>query len=417
MQLWEGVHLALEQIRTEKLKSFFSVLGVVVGVMFLIIVVSVVEGMDRYVREDFSAQVSGINTLTVRRWSQEFIQIDGGDDVDWRERNRRPEVTLAEYEVLRTEMSTEGVIVGALAGVRGSVVGDNGQELNGTRSVGITSEMFEIRDWVVERGRPFSPQETVAGSSVAVIGTEIADLLYEDRDPIGRSIRVGGVPYRIVGVLEEQGSVFGQSLDNFLLVPIRSPARARTGPSAAISELTVQVPDPAMIPRAAIEAEGIMRRERRLRPTQTPNFAVDTAEDRLGAWDTISTVLFAALPGLVGISLVVGGIVIMNIMLVSVMQRTREIGVRKALGARRRDILLQVMIESATLSTLGAVGGVAIGIAIVSGLAAVTILPAAVDLVWMSVGVALGLVVGMAAGVYPALRASGLNPVDALRYE
>jgi len=417
MQLWEGVYLALEQIRTEKLKSFFSVLGVVVGVMFLIIVVSVVEGMDRYVREDFSSQVSGINTLTVRRWSNEFIQIDGGGDVDWRERLRRPEVTLAEYELLRREMSGEGVLVGALAGVGGSVVGDTGEEVNGARSVGITSEMFEIRDWVVERGRPFSAQETVAGSAVAVIGLEIADLLYEDRDPIGRSIRIGGVPYRIVGVLEEQGSVFGQSLDNFLLVPIRSPARTRTGPRAPVNEITVQVSDPARVPQAAIEVEGIMRRERRLRPTETANFAVDTAEERLGAWDTISAVLFTALPGLVGISLVVGGIVIMNIMLVSVMERTREIGVRKALGARRRDILLQVMIESATLSTLGALGGVAVGIAIVSGVAAVTILPAAIDIVWMSVGVGLGLLVGMAAGVYPALRASALNPVDALRYE
>ncbi len=416
MQLWEGVGLALEQIRTEKLKSFFSVLGVVVGVMFLIIVVSVVEGMDRYVREDFSSVVSGINTLTVRRWSNEFIQIDGGD-VDWRERLRRPEVTLAEYELLREEMTGDGVLVGALAGVGGSVVGENGMEVNGSRIAAITAEMFEIRDWVVERGRPFSAQETLAGSAVAVIGLEIADLLYEDREPVGRTIRVGGIPYRIVGVLEEQGSVFGQSLDNFLLVPIRSPARSRTGPNAPISEITVQVPDPALVPATGVEIEGIMRQERRLRPSDTPNFAVDTAEERLGAWDTISAVLFTALPGLVGISLVVGGIVIMNIMLVSVMERTREIGVRKALGARRRDILVQVMIESATLSTLGALGGVLVGIAIVSTLAAVTVLPSAIDPLWMTLGVALGLMVGMAAGIYPALRASALNPVDALRYE
>jgi len=416
MQLWEGVGLAIEQIRTEKLKSFFSVLGVIVGVMFLIIVVSVVEGMDRYVREDFSEQVSGINTLSIRRWSREFIELgDGG--VDWRERLRRPEVTLAEYELLRDELAGNGVLVGASMGVPGSVVGENGEVVNGTGKVAITSEMFEIRDWVVELGRPFSAQETVAGSAVTVIGTEVADILYEDRSPLGRSIRVGGVPHRIVGVLEERGSVFGQSLDNTLLVPIRSPAAPRTGPRASLSEVVVKVPSPDMVPAAEIQIEGIMREERRLRPTEITNFDIDTAEERLGAWDTISTVLFTALPGLVGISLVVGGIVIMNIMLVSVMERTREIGVRKALGARRRDILLQVMIESATLSTLGALGGVAVGIAIVSILAAVTILPAAVDVVWMTLGIALGLIVGMAAGVYPALRASALNPVDALRYE
>jgi putative ABC transport system permease protein len=417
MNLWEGVELAWTQIRTEKLKSFFSVVGVVVGVMFLIVVVSIVEGMDRYIREDFSAQVSGINTLTVRRWSDQVIDIGGGDDTDWRERLRRPQVTLAEYELLREELDHDGIRVGAIGGAGGSVVGDNGNEVNNVSVSGITSEIFEIRDWKVERGRPFSAQETIEGSAVAVLGLQTADVIFEGANPIGRTVRVAGVPYRVVGVLEEQGSIFGQTLDNRLLAPIRSPIRSRTGPRAPVNEIVVQVPDPEMIPAVRAEIEGIMRTERRLRPIDGPDFAIDTADDVLGAWDTISAVLFTALPGLVAISLVVGGIVIMNIMLVSVMQRTREIGVRKALGARRRDILTQVMIESAALSTFGAMGGVAIGVALTWLVGLLTPLPAAVDALWVSVGVGLGLLVGMVAGVYPALRASGMNPVDALRYE
>ncbi len=415
MQFWEGVHLALTQLRTEKLKSFFSLFGVIIGVMFLIIVVSIVEGMDRYIREDFSSEVSGINTLTIRRWEDGSFSF-GGDDVDWRERLRRPEVTLAEAQLLR-ESITADVIVGAISGAGGSVVGDNGNEANGVQIAAISREVFDIRDWQVEKGRPFSPQEDALGAAVVVLGMQTADVIFEGLEPLGRTVKVNGVPYRVIGVLEEQGTIFGQSLDNRLLAPIRSPIRTRTGPRAPVNEIVVKVPDPSMIPSVQAEVEGIMREERRLRPTQTANFSVQSADDVLGAWDTISRVLFTALPGLVTLSLVVGGIVIMNIMLVSVMERTREIGVRKALGARRRDILLQVMVESATLSTLGAIGGVAVGIGLTLLVAAFSPLPAAVDPLWVSVGVMLGLMVGMAAGVYPALRASGMHPVDALRYE
>jgi putative ABC transport system permease protein len=166
-----------------------------------------------------------------------------------------------------------------------------------------------------------------------------------------------------------------------------------------------------------LEVEGIMRARRQLRPAQPSNFAVETADDAISFWDNISRILFIALPGLVAISLVVGGIVIMNIMLVSVMERTREIGVRKALGARRRDILTQVLIESGTLSTVGAAFGVAAGLGFAMLISAVSPLPAAVSARWITVGVALGMVVGIVAGVYPASQASKLDPVDALRYE
>jgi putative ABC transport system permease protein len=184
-----------------------------------------------------------------------------------------------------------------------------------------------------------------------------------------------------------------------------------------VDQVVIQTLNPDRLRDAQMELEGIMRTRHRLRPGEPNDFALETAEEAISFWENISRILFTALPGLVAISLVVGGIVIMNIMLVSVMERTREIGVRKALGARRRDILTQVLIESATLSTVGAALGVAAGLGIAMLVAALSPIPAAVSFRWIALGVSLGLTVGIVAGVYPASRASKLDPVDALRYE
>ena len=250
-----------------------------------------------------------------------------------------------------------------------------------------------------------------------ILGVDTAELLFETLDPIGRRVRIRGFPYRVVGVLEEQGSLFGFSLDNRVIAPARSPIQAVTNPRGIVDQVVAQSLDPADLRDLQREIEGIMRARRRLRPAEENNFSVETADETLSFWDRISRILFLALPGLVGISLVVGGIVIMNIMLVSVMERTREIGVRKAIGARRRDILSQVLIESITLSGVGAVVGVTIGVGLTYLVATFSPLPAAVDAKWIALGVSLGLIVGIASGVYPASQASKLDPVDALRHE
>ena len=413
MQIWEGVTLAMNQLRSEKLKTFFSLLGVIMGVMFLIVVVTVIEGLDQYVREEVTAQVFGINTVTVGRWGNSDVN---ADEEVWRRRLRHPRLRYEDADAIREQLTIPALIA-VESSTSSDAIGDNGRTATGVRVTGASPELFVVRNLGIARGRAFSQQEADRGIPVVVLGKETAEVIFEDLDPIGRTVRLRGFPYRAIGVLEERGSLFGQSQDNFVVAPARSPIQSVTNPRGVISSVIIQASDPDQVRDIQQEVEGIMRSRRQLRPREANNFGAETAEDAISFWDNISRILFTALPALVAISLVVGGIVIMNIMLVSVMERTREIGVRKALGARRRDILTQVLIESITLSTVGAMFGVAAGLGIATLIAAVSPMPAAVSLKWIMVGVGLGTSVGITAGVYPATQASKLNPVDALRYE
>tara|TARA_B100000745_G_scaffold13013_1_gene9550 strand:- start:611 stop:1852 length:1242 start_codon:yes stop_codon:yes gene_type:complete len=413
MQVWEGVILAMQQLRSEKLKSFFSLIGVILGVMFLIVVVTIIEGLDRYVREEVTSQVFGVSTVTLRRWPEVDINTD---EERWRRRMRAPRLRYEDAEAIRARLTIPArIAIQSSSG--GTAVADNGRTATGVQLIGASPEVFPVRNLKIDRGRAFTEQEAATGTPVLVLGFETSEVLFEDLDPIGHTVRLRGFPYRVIGVLEERGSLFGMSLDNFAVAPHRSPIQAVLNPPGIVDEVIIQTVNPDRLLEAQMEAEGIMRTRRLLRPSETNNFALETADDAISFWDNISRILFTALPGLVAISLVVGGIVIMNIMLVSVMERTREIGVRKALGARRRDILTQVLIESATLSTVGAIFGVLVGIGIATLVASFSPMPAAVSAKWVALGVTLGLSVGIVAGVYPAFQASKLDPVDALRYE
>ncbi len=413
MQLWEGVTLAMTQLRAQKLKSFFALLGVMIGVMFLLVVVSVVEGMDRYIREDFSAQIFGINTVRLRRSPEVSFS---SDPEYWRTQRRRPRITYDDAEAVRRRLSVPARI-GVESGSSDPVVGDNGRTVTNVRVIGVSPEIFQIRNWAIERGRAFTPQEADRGTPVIVLGWGTADRLFGGSNPLERTVRIRGFPYRVIGVMEPLGSFFGKSLDNLVVAPARSAVQAFLNPRGVVDQVVVQTLDPSTLRETQAEIEGIMRARRGLRPTEENDFALETTEETLSFWDRISTVLFIALPGLVAIALVASGIVIMNIMLVSVMERTREIGVRKALGARRQDILTQVLIESASLSGMGALIGIALGIALSVILSATTPLPASVAPRWITLAMLLGVGVGIAAGVYPAARAARLDPVEALRYE
>ena len=413
MHLWEGVRLALGYIRSEKLKSFFSLLGVIVGIMFLIVVVSVVEGIDRYIREDFASMIFGVNTVSLQRSRPSIVD---GDPASVRRAARRPWIELSDAEAIRERLETPA-LVGTETNIVGEVEGPGGRKIENAILFAASPEIFTIRDFGVEHGRPFSQEEASRGASVAVLGKGTAEVLFEDEDPLGTIVRIRNVPYRVVGVIEELGSILGFSRDNTVIAPALSPLRRIVRRRDYVGEVVVQTESPEALREAQLELEGIMRARHGLRPSEPNDFDLETAEETLSFWDNISRVLFVAFPGLVAISLVVGGIVIMNIMLVSVMERTREIGVRKAIGARRRDILVQVLIETATLSSVGALVGIGIGIVLTMIVRAVSPLPAAVAPQWIVLGIVLGVSVGVVAGVYPAARAAKLNPVDALRYE
>ncbi len=413
MQFLEGVRLAWEQIRSQKLKSFFSLLGVIVGVMFLIVVVSIVEGMDQYIRGTLTERFFGVNTVTVNRTPR--VPLSASSE-QWRAWNRAPRLTFEDYEHLRERVSLP-VLISPESDATGELESNRGRKVENVRIVGAGAEIFDIRNWNVEQGRAFTRQEADRGVPVLVLGNSVAEVLFGATDPVGQRVRIRGFPYRVVGVLEDQGSFFGQSLNNFAVGPVRSPLQSFTAPRGRVDQILLKAGGPELVIPLWEEVVEVMRVRRRLGPGDYDNFAAETTEESLTVWERISQILFMALPGLVGISLVVGGIVIMNIMLVSVMERTREIGVRKALGARRADILAQVLIESGTLSGIGALFGVAIGVAVTVLVGAVSPLPAVVAPRWVLLGVSLGVVVGIVSGVYPASRAARLDPVDALRYE
>lgn len=415
MHLREGARLAVQQILQEKLKSTFSLLGVIIGTMFLVMVVSVVEGLDRYITEDFASEVFGINTIQLRRTPS--VQIST-TSAQWREWSRRPAITFDDAEALRGAFSVP-VRIGTetMGSGSGEVRSWSGVVAPNVQISTISHEIFEIRTLVVEEGRPFSPQESDRGTPVVVLGRSVADALFPDSDAVDQRVRIRSFPFRVIGVLESQGNLFGQSLDNRALIPPHTPIARLMGAPNTVENVVIQAIHPEDLPTALMEAEGAMRVERRLRPGEESDFQLDTAEQSLAFWDQISRVLFIALPGLVGISLVVGGIVIMNIMLVSVMERTREIGVRMAIGATRKDIVSQFLVEAGTLSGVGAIVGVAIGAGMAAAVRALSPLPAAVAPQWVALAVFLGVAVGVIAGVYPAVHASRMDPVAALRYE
>jgi putative ABC transport system permease protein len=413
VRLLEAVGMALRTIRSQKLKSFFSLIGVLIGVTFLIAVVSIVQGMNRYMVDRFANTLVGANTFELRQ--RPLITTDNVPEevqLAWR---RRPRISYEDADYVRERVQTPAAF--AKFCEDRVAVHYNGKVARDVYLRGTEESYFDIKDYEIAAGRAFTDQEVRSALPVLVIGEEVAKKLLVGVDPIGKTVTIGGLPYRIIGVAAKQGNLFGISLDKFAIMPFSAPGRRLICPINVLDALIVQTADPTSMQTALAEAEAIMRSRRQLKPWQENNFAIETAKGALGSWEKISRILFIALPGLVAISLVVGGIVIMNIMLMAVSERTREIGIRKALGARRRDILAQFVVESATLSGVGALFGIALGIGLAFVVQAVTPLPAAVAPWSIVVGVVLGVTVGIVAGVYPASRASRLDPIAALRAE
>ncbi len=413
MPLFEAVGLAFRTIRSQKLKSFFSLIGVLIGVTFLIAVVSIVQGMNRYMVDRFANTLIGANTFELRQ-RPSIVTGNVPDDV-WLAWRRRPRISYDDADHVRERIRTPATFA-KFCQDRVAVYYE-GKVAKDIDLIGTEESYFGIRNYQLTAGRAFTAQEVQAALPVLVIGSEMSEKLLPRMDPVGKVVHIGGLPYRIIGVVAKQGTLFGLSLDKFAIMPFSAQGRRLICPTNILDALIVRTSDPTHMTLAMGETEAIMRSLRRLKPWQENNFYLQTAEGALGTWQKISRILFLALPGLVAISLVVGGIVIMNIMLMAVSERTREVGIRKALGARRGDILAQFVVESATLSSIGALLGIGFGILLAFAVKALTPLPAAVAPWSVGIGVLLGITVGVAAGVYPASRAARLDPIVALRAE
>jgi putative ABC transport system permease protein len=412
MPIFEAVRLALAQIRVQKLKSFFTLLGVMIGVMFLIAVVSIVEGMGRYMEDDFAGRLLGANTFTLRRYPWFGNNTTREQWLEWQ---RRPRIYAADVAFVqsvlpsgaRWAIESQGRVTASSEYARPKLV----------EAHAVDGEYFFIKKYDMSAGRAIAPQEYQLGMPVAVIGDEVAKFYFPNLNPVGRELRIAGIPYQVIGVIQHQGTLFGQSLDQLVIAPFNSPLHRLTNPRGDIGGLMVQSSSTMMMNDVMESVREALRAHRHLRPAVEDNFVMETSASALAFFDrvkSIMTIVGAALPGM---SLVVGGMVIMNIMLVSVAERTHEIGIRKSLGARKKDILRQFLIEAATLSTLGAIIGIALGIAAAKIIAMKTPLPAAIAPWSLVVATLLGTVVGMLSGVIPARRASRLDPIEALRHE
>ena len=412
MPLFEAVRLALQTIRVQKLKSFFTLLGVKIGVMFLIAVVSIVEGMSDYVENDFAAKIIGTNTFDVSR-TPSFVT--DADDEQWRAWQRRPRLFDPEAEAVRNALPGDFRIARVNQSFLPATV--PGLRPRSVQAVATDATYFDIKKFALTAGRAFTQQEVATGARVVVIGSEVASYYYEGLDPVGRELRVAGLPYTIIGVIEEQGSVFGFSMDRLAIAPVTTPLTRAINPRGDIDAITVQAGNRELIVEGMELSREALRGFRGLGPSEEDDFALTTSSAALSFFDGLKSKLVLFGTALPAIGLVVGALVIMNIMLVAVSERTREIGVRKALGARRRDIIAQFLVEASTLSIIGAMIGAACGVGLAKLIAAVTPLPASVAPWSLVAALIVGAGVGITAGIYPASRAARLDPIAALRQE
>ena len=414
MPLREAIRLALQAVWAAKLRSFFTVLGIVVSVGFLVIVVAIIQGMNAYVKDNLTGAMIGTNAFQVRRSP---ISVGLLDDDEVRTIAQRPLITRDEAEIVRAALpDAEAVSLQSGWPAPVSDVSYRGRRAEGTLVFGVTPEYQVVHDYRVYAGAPLAEPDVRERRQVLMLGYDVADRLFDDPAmAVGRPVRIGDHQLTVKGVIEKKGRVLGQSFDLFVLIPISTfetmYGRRKT------TVVSVKMPTADAIDGAMARAEEAMRLAHRLRPGEPNDFTVDKADALVAFWRNLTRILFTAIPAVVGIGIIVGGIVIMNIMLMTVNERTREIGLRKSLGATRRDIRRQFLVESVILSGIGGCLGIAAGWAASLAVAQFTPLPARITAWSVLVALALGAGSGIVFGVYPAGRAARLEPVTAMRAE
>jgi putative ABC transport system permease protein len=395
--------IALHAIWGNKLRSTLTILGNIVSVGSIIAVVSLIQGVNDEVAGAIVSQF-GSDSFRVSRTGL----IMSREDEETARSN--PRISLDDAEAIRSYGRNVGAVM-AQAGRNGQVkYRDQLLENVGVR--GVTRDYVEFPTYTAEQGRLISPTEVDRNRGVALLGYDTSERLFANLDPIDRTIKIQGVNFRVVGVSEQTPATFGQSQDEFVIIPMGN-FRKLFGSRPSMNVMA-RPATPEQLDRAMDDATVALRIERRLRPREDDNFGLFTSDTVLGLYEQATTGIFAVLIGIVGLSLLVGGIVIMNIMLMVVSERTREIGLRKALGARRRDLLWQILAESVFLSVLGGVIGTALGFGVAIALSSLTPVTAAVHPWSVVLGISMTAVVGVFFGLYPASRAAALDPISAL---
>jgi putative ABC transport system permease protein len=405
-QLFESVVLALASIWTNKLRSVLTLLGNIVAVSSIITVVALITGVNQAVSDAIVSDL-GADSFTIQR-----MGITQNED-DFERMRNNPLVTLDDAEAIkRFATSVSSIMAQAQTQTR---VSYRDEELETLQVQGVSEDYIDFATFDAERGRMITPLEITRKRPVTLIGWGTADRLFGSADPLDKQIKIAGVPFTVVGVSKKKGAAFGQSLDEFAVIPLGQYLKL-FGARQSL-QLMVKPRDASLAATAKDEARIALRVDRGLRPTEPDNFGIVASDSVLGIFQQATAGIAVVLVGIVGLSLLVGGIVIMNIMLMVVSERTREIGLRKALGAKRRDIMSQVLTESITLSLVGGIVGIALGALFSTIISALTPVPSAVELWSVGLGVFITAAVGLFFGWMPARRAALLDPIEALRRE
>ena len=410
----EALRLALATIWGAKLRSFFTLLGIIVSVGFLVTVVAIIQGMNSYVKNNLTDAVIGTNAFQVRRTPMSLGLVD---DEAMRRLAMRPIISRDDAAAVERALP-DAQAVSIQSGFPPPVanVVYRNKTIGSVLIFGVTPPFQLVQDYKFAAGQPLNESDEKGRRPVVVLGFDVADKLFASPETaIGAIVRVAGSEFTVRGVVAKKGKTLGQSFDGFVLIPFSTFGTIWGRRQTTV--VAVKMYDAAQIPAAMNRAEEAMRIAHRLRPAEDNDFTVDKADALVAFWKQLTALLFAVIPAVVSIGVVVGGIVIMNIMMMSVSERTREIGIRKAIGANQRDIRRQFLVETVLLSTLGGLMGVGSGWALAQLVAAVSPLPAKVTLWSVGVALALGAGTGIIFGVYPAARAGRLDPIAALGKE
>jgi putative ABC transport system permease protein len=405
---WEATRIALDSLRKNKLRSFLTLLGIILATTTLIAVTALIHGMDVYIAEKVSNMGADGFRIVRMAW---FGPWDPKKFFEMQKRN--PQIKPDEFEFVKSQ-ATLLKDVGMMAS-RNARVGFKGNSVEGVEIDGITDNIPAINNVQVDTGRGITYEEVRRHAPVAFIGNDIRTRFFEAQDPLGKTIAIEGNPYEVVGVAKTLGSVFGNSQDNFVMIPIE--AYFKTYGSRNGIRMVARAMDQPHLMEAEDEVRVLLRSYRHLRPGQDDNFTIFASETFVNLWQRLTATIAAMAVGIVSVFMVVGGIVIMNIMLAVVTERTHEIGIRKSLGARRRDILNQYLVESAVLAGVGGLIGVAVAWLVAVAVRNLTSVPMALPMSAIFLGVGLSATVGLFFGIYPARRASKLDPIEALRVE